>query len=115
MSKLKKQLSVILPTLAQEANKNRDPEVKFRLYALKAIAESKKDVKKACEARGVSTDFFYEWGWRLVRGKTLESLESQSRKPKRSPNQVAKRVEKRIRKLRVAEPSHGPERSKHFT
>ena len=58
MSKLKDQLKVILPTLSEEANRNQDKEVKFRLYALKAIVESKKDVKKACEARGVSTDFF---------------------------------------------------------
>lgn len=110
MSKLKDQLKVILPTLSEDANKNRNPEVKFRLYALKAIVESKKDVKKACEARGVSTDFFYEWGKRLLRGKKLSSLESRSRKPKHSPKQTARRVEKRIRKLREAEPSHGPER-----
>ena len=58
MSKLKDQLKVILPKLSEEANHNRDPEVKFRLYALKSIVESKKDVKKACEAKGVSTDFF---------------------------------------------------------
>ena len=69
MSKLKDQLKVILPKLSEEANHNRDPEVKFRLYALKSIVESKKDVKKACEAKGVSTDFFmngaegfYEFG-----------------------------------------------------
>jgi transposase InsO family protein len=110
MSKLKDQLKKILPTLSGEANQNRDPEVKFRLYALKAIVESKKDVKKACEARGVSTDFFYEWGGRLVRQRKLSSLKSHSRKPKQSPAQTPRRVEKRIRKLRMAEPSHGPER-----
>ena len=47
MSTLKKQLAVILPLLSEEANHNRDPDVKYRLYALKAIVESKKDVKKA--------------------------------------------------------------------
>src|SRR4051812_16893086 len=109
MSKLKSQLKVILPTLSREANRNQDKEVKFRLYALKAIVGSKKDVKKACEARGVSTDFFYEWGGRLLRVRKLSSLKSQSRKPRRSPKQTPKRVEKRIRKLRVAEPAQGPE------
>jgi transposase len=110
MSKLKDQLKVILPTLSEEANHNRDPDVKFRLYALKSIVESKKDVKKACEAKGVSTDFFYEWGGRLLRVRKLTSLKSRSRKPKHSPEQTSKRVEKRIRHLRLAEPSHGPER-----
>ena len=110
MSKLKDQLKVILPTLAVDANHNRDPEVKFRLYALKAIVESKKDIKKACEARGVSTDFFYEWGGRLLRNRKLESLGSKSRKPKRSPTQTRKRTERLIRRLRNAEPAHGPER-----
>jgi len=110
MSKLKDQLKVILPTLSEEANRNQDPEVKFRLYALKAIVESKKDVKKACEARGVSTDFFYEWGGRLLCRRTLLSLKSRSRKPKHSPNKTPRRIEKRIRKLRAVEPAHGPQR-----
>ena len=110
MSKLKDQLKVILPTLSEEANRNQDEDVKFRLYALKSIVESKKDVKHACEAKGVSTDFFYEWGGRLLRKRTLLSLKSRSRKPRSSPTQTAKRVEKRIRKLRVADPAHGPER-----
>jgi hypothetical protein len=38
MSKLKDQLKEILPLLSEEANHNRDPDVKFRLYALKAVA-----------------------------------------------------------------------------
>ena len=110
MSKLKDQLKVILPTLSEEANHNQDAEVKFRLYALKYVVESKRDVKSACEAKGVSTDFFYEWGGRLLRVRKLSSLKSRSRKPKNSPNQTPRRAEKRIRRLRVAEPAHGPER-----
>ena len=114
MSKLKDQLKVILPKLSEEANHNHDPEVKFRLYALKSIVESKKDVKKACEAKGVSTDFFYEWGGRLLRVRKLSSLKSRPRKPKKSPGQTVKRTEGRIRRLRVAEPSHGPERISYY-
>jgi len=110
MSKLKNQLKVILPRLSEEANKNRDPEVKFRLYALKSIVESKKDVKKACEAKGVSTDFFYEWGGRLLQRRKLSSLKSKSRRPKTSPNKTSKRIERKILQMRKAEPSHGPER-----
>jgi transposase len=114
MSKLKDQLKVILPTLSEEANRNQDREVKFRLYALKSIVNSTKDVKTACEAKGVSTDFFYEWGGRLLRVRKLSSLKSRSRKPKKSPKQTSKRVEKKIRSLRVAEPAHGPERISFF-
>ena len=110
MSKLKNQLKEILPSLSEEANRNHNPEVKFRLYALKSIVESRKDVKSACQAKGVSTDFFYEWGGRLVRVRKLASLESKSRKPKRSPGQTSKRIERQIRRMRTAEPSHGSER-----
>ncbi len=110
MSKLKDQLKVILPMLSSEANHNQDREVKFRLYALKSIVDSKKDVKAACEAKGVSTDFFYEWGGRLLRVRNLSSLVSKSRKPKKSPRQTKGRIEKKISHLRIAEPSHGPER-----
>jgi transposase InsO family protein len=110
MSKLKDQLKVILPKLSKEANHNQDADLKKRFYLLKSIVESKKDVKKACALKGVSTDFFYEWGGRLKKSKRLMSLKSLSRRPKRSPRQTPKRIEKRIRKLRQAEPSHGPER-----
>ena len=110
MPKLKDQLKIILPTLSEEANHNRDPEVKFRLYSLKYVVESKKNIKAACEAKGVSTDFFYEWGGRLLRVRKLSSLATRSRKPKSNPKQTQKRVEKRIRKLRVANPAYGPER-----
>ena len=110
MSKLKDQLKVILPGLSAQANHNRNPEVKFRLYALKSVVDSKKDVKKACEAKGISTDFFYEWGGRLLRSRKLSSLASRSRKPKRSPSQTKKSTERKIGVMRAAEPSHGPER-----
>jgi transposase len=110
MSKLKDQLKLILPKLSEQANRNQNKEIKKRLYALKAIVESKKDVKHACELKGISTDFFYEWGNRLLRGKRLSSLKSRSRRPKRSPNQTPPRVERQIRKMRKAEPSHGSER-----
>jgi transposase InsO family protein len=110
MSKLKDQLKMIMPRLSESANRNQDKEVKFRLYALKSIVESKKDVKRACEAKGVSTDFFYEWGNRLLRSGRLTSLRSRSRRPKRSPNKTSARVERKIGKLRKAEPSHGSER-----
>jgi transposase InsO family protein len=110
MSQLKDQLALILPKLAKEANQNKDPDVKKRFYQLKSIVESKKDVKKACSAIGVSCDFFYEWGSRLKKNPRILTLKSRSRKPKRSPNQTSKKIEKKVYAMRKAEPAYGPER-----
>lgn len=110
MSLLKNQLRVLLPKLSKEANANQDKEVKRHLYLIKAVAGSEKSIKHVCETRGVSTDQFYLWARRLLKSKKLESLSSRSRRPKRSPKQTRKRIERKILSLRRAEPAHGPER-----
>ena len=110
MSALKLQLKLILPKLSKEANANQNREIKRHLYLLKAVCASTKSVKQVCESRGVSTDQFYVWGNRLLKAKTLLSLLPWSRKPKRSPRQTKKRIERKILALRKAEPSHGAER-----
>ena len=110
MSALKNQLRLILPRLSKEANTNQDKEIKRHLYLIKAVCASEKSVKQVCEKRGVSTDQFYLWGKRLKKLKTLTSLRSKSRKPKHSPKQTKKRIERKILALRKAEPSHGAER-----
>jgi len=110
VSALKLQLRKILPELSSQANKISDPEIKKRLYLIKAVTESPKDVKRVCELRGVSPDYFYKWARRLLKRQDLLSLKPKSRKPDRSPNQTPKRVEKRIRILRKLDPSLGPER-----
>jgi hypothetical protein len=110
MSALKYQLREELASLKEEANKITDPEIKRRYYLLKAVSESKKDIKKTCEARGVSTDYFYKWASRLIKLKVLSALKSASKAPKKFWNQTQRRVEKRIIKLREAEPFKGPER-----
>lgn len=110
MSALKNELILILPMLSKESNANQDKEIKRHLYLIKAVCSSTKSVKQVCENRGVSTDQFYHWGNLLQKFKTLECLRAKSRKPKRSPNQTSKRIERRILGLRKAEPSHGAER-----
>ena len=110
MSQLKDQLKLILPTLSKQANQNQDPDVKKRFYLLKAIVESKKDVKKACEARGISCDFFYEWASRLIKSKRFLSLKSKSRRPRKNPNRTLRKTERKIKAMRRAEPAYGPER-----
>jgi transposase-like protein len=110
MSALKYQLERCLSTLVGAANKNQDPEIRRRLYLLKAVVSSRKDIKKTCEARGVSTDVFYKWARRLLKAQNLESLKSHSRAPKRKWNKTIKRIEKRVVALRVAQPFKGPDR-----
>jgi transposase len=110
MSKLKQQLKVILPNLAQEANQCRDTEAKRRYYLIKAVAESPKSVLTVCQSRGLSTDYFYKWAKRLLKQRSLTALMSGSRRPKRSPKQTAKRIEKRIVAMRKAEPYLGADR-----
>jgi len=110
MSELIKQLRLILPGLSAEANANTNKEIRRHLYLIKAVVESPKSVVQTCERRGVSTDQFYLWAGRLVKAKSLICLSSKSKKPRRSPRQTKKRVERKIRSLRTAEPSHGAER-----
>ena len=110
MPSLKYQLRELLASLSVESNQLKDPLARQRLYLIKAVAESKKDVKKTCEARGVSTDLFYKWSARLLLARTLESLRSFSRAPKRKWNQTSKRIEKKVVALRRARPYLGAER-----
>lgn len=110
MPTLKLQLRKILPDLSKQANTISDPEIKKRFYLIKAVANSPKPVGKVCEQSGVSADFFYKWGKILAKTRDLLSLKSQSRKPKYCPHQTTKRIEKRIRALRLADPAEGADR-----
>ncbi|MDZ4676869.1 MAG: integrase core domain-containing protein, partial [Oligoflexia bacterium] len=93
-----------------QANTISDPEIKKRFYLIKTVVKSPKSVSQVCSQRGVSSDFFYKWELILLKAKNLLSLKSGSRKPKYCPHQTPKRVEKRIKALRLAEPAEGPER-----
>jgi hypothetical protein len=110
MSDVKYQLRVLLPSLSAQARAITDPEIKRRFAPLKRIAESSKSVAQACRHEGKSGAWFYKWAELLLKKRTLEALRPESRRPKRSPMQTQRRVTKRIRKLREAEPFQGPER-----
>ena len=110
MSLLKNKLRLMIPRLATEANQLKDSEARSRWMKLRSIALSMKSVTQSCSASGCSVDFFNKWGKRLVKGKRLKSLLSQSRKPYRSPNKTKPRVEKKVLKLRRVEPYLGPDR-----
>jgi hypothetical protein len=76
MSELRKQLRLILPTLSAEANANTNKEIRRHLYLIKAVVESRKSVVQVCEKRGVSTDQFYLWALRLVKGHVRRLVET---------------------------------------
>ena len=110
MSPLKKQLQLLLPKLAKEANQLKDPEARSRWMRIKRITDSPKSVRKACGFYGMSEDTYTKWGKRLWKLKSLKGLFSKSRKPWRSPGKTKKSVEKKVLKLRRVDPSQGPER-----
>lgn len=109
MSKLQYQLRELLPKLSSEAKKTTDPEIKKHFYLVKAVGESRKSVKVACESRGESTKVFYKWANRLLETERLESLRNHSKRPHHSPKQIDSRIEKRILRIRRKQPYMGPE------
>jgi len=110
MSLLKNKLRLMIPRLAAEANQLKDSEARSRWMKLRFIALSLKSVTQACSVAGCSVDYFNKWGKRLVKGKRLKSLLSQSRKPYRSPSKTKPRIEKKVLKIRRVEPYLGPDR-----
>ncbi len=107
---MKYQLKALLPRLSGEANKIQDRDAKERYYLLKAVVESKKPVKRVCESRGRSTDYFEKWALRLIERKKLDALLSLSRKPKHSPRESSLQSTKRVKRLKRKYPAYGPER-----
>jgi hypothetical protein len=110
MSFMKYQLRKILSSISLEAQKNKDAEVKKRLYKLKRICNSPKKLAKICRSEGVSREWFYKWAKRLKKKKNLAALESLSRRPAKSPNKTRPRIEKKICKIRRVQPFLGAER-----
>jgi len=110
MSSLKYRLRELLPSLSEQGKSCQDRAIKQRLYLVKAIAQSRRTIKAACEFRGVGRDRFYEWARRLLEKKSISALSPRSRKPLRSPNQTKAETEKKIVVLRNKKPFQGPER-----
>ena len=67
MASLKLQLRKILPDLSKQANTISNPEIKKRLYLIRAVVNSPKSVERVCQSRGVSTDYFNKWGRILLK------------------------------------------------
>ena len=110
VSSLKYQLLCLLPSLSADAQKSNNLDIKSRLKILRRIVLSKRSVTFCCDEIGVSREWFYKWGRRLVKAKNLSGLIQKSKKPHRSSSKTPKRVEKRIRHLRLLEPFSGCER-----
>lgn len=110
MPPLKYRLRELLPRLSEQAKSCQDREVKTRLYLIRAIVNSSRTLKAACEFRGVCRDSFYRWAKRLLKDESLDGLRSESRRPKKSPRQTSQRIERKISRLKNKEPFLGPER-----
>lgn len=110
MSALKYQLQSLLPSLAAQARACQDKEIKRRLYFIKKVVFSEKQISSVCRSEGRSRETLYKWGRKLVKSKTLEALSSKSRRPKQSPNQISQRIERKIRVLKNKRPFEGPQR-----
>lgn len=110
MSSLKYQLRKVLASISLEAQQNKDPEVKERLYKLKRICNSPKTTSSVCRSEGVSREWFYKWGKRLMKVKSITALVSKSKRPKKSPRKTRPRIEKKVCKIRRVQPFLGAER-----
>lgn len=107
---MKYQLQKVLASISFEAQKNKDPEVKERFYKIKRICSSKKSIARVCRSEGISREWFYKWGKRLLKGKSLSALESKSRCPDKSPRKTRPRIEKKVCRIRRVQPFLGAER-----
>jgi len=107
---LKLKLKELLPELSEEARKNRDPETKKRLYLVKTVVTSNKNVKNACESIGASRSLFYKCAKLLLKHRRISALKPISRKPKKSPRMIKPSLKKKICIMRNMYPFYGPRR-----
>jgi transposase InsO family protein len=82
--------------LKQKARGCRDRDVRIRLELVLLVIKLG-NVSVACSRLGFSRKFYYKW-WRRLKAAKYElwGLEEYSRRPKRSPKQIAKKLEQAI-------------------
>ena len=112
MSQLRKQLKGLLPDIAHEAKSLNERTASQRYRDLHFVVYSKQTVELACKLRCISRDYFEKWARRVLDANSLIGLRSRSRTPKYQPRRTSDFIERRIRKLRNAEPFLGCERIK---
>lgn len=82
--------------LKQKARGCRDRDVRIKLELVLLVIKLG-NVSQACARLGFSRKFYYKWWKRLKAAKyELWGLEEHSRRPKRSPKQIAKKIEQAI-------------------
>ena len=110
MSSIRYKLRKLLPSFKLDAATIKDRDILKKWRDLKHIIESPKSITVACRAREASTDFFYKWGNKLIKARSLLALKEQSKAPLYIPNKTSKRIERKIVVLRNAEPYQGCDR-----
>jgi transposase InsO family protein len=83
--------------LKEKSRSCRDREIRQKLELI-LLGMKLGDVSEACSRRGYSRKFYYKWLGRLRGAQwNLEALRERSRRPRRSPGQIPKETEKRVR------------------
>lgn len=110
MSRLKNQLLEKLPELQSQAKRLKSREARERWGIIKYIVKSQATVRKACLKQDRTSEWFRKWGGKLLKTADVGSLESGSRRPKKSPNKLKRLWEDRILLARQSRPFEGCER-----
>lgn len=110
MSSIRYKLQKLLPNLKLEAIQNKDKKVLARWRIIQRILVSRKSILIACQAASVSSDYFYKWANRLLKGKSLNALEERSKVPHHQPFKTSIKIERKVISLRKAENYQGADR-----
>ena len=85
--------------LLKRKTRNKDIRIKLELFVL---ALKLNNITEACARRGLGRTFYHKWWKRFVKSSfNLSSLEEKSRRTKKSPNKLSRKIENEIRELRA--------------
>jgi transposase InsO family protein len=90
-------LDELYSKLKEKARGCRDREIRVKLELI-LLSLKLGNVKEACARRGYSRKYYYKWFARLKKAKWhLDALREYSRRPKRCPKQITRKLEVRIK------------------
>lgn len=110
MSRLKIKLLEKLSEFSRQAKSLKDQEARSRWFKLRFIVKSQLSVRRACLKAEVSEEWFRKWARRLLDGSEVSSLQSQSRRPLKSPRRLKRLWQERVLMIRRSLPFEGCER-----
>lgn len=85
--------------LREQTKKSRDRDVRVKVELI-LLAFKLGNVSEACAIRGFSREFYYKWFGRLKRARyDIEALKERTRRPHRSPGQIDRNLEARMKRI----------------